>query len=172
MPVKKENNNQLQTFESAMSLFHKRDFRAALPLFAEAAAGSDVTIAHTSKQHQRICEHRLGTAAPELKTAEEHYHYGIGLIVSRKLEEAAKVLRKAVELEPRAGHMHYALGICLGLAGDLSGAARHLGTAIQLDPKNRSIARTDPDFLEFGRHSPVRELVFLEKKERETQLPS
>ncbi|MBS1826621.1 MAG: hypothetical protein JST93_15000 [Acidobacteria bacterium] len=155
-----------------MNLFHKRDFRAALPLFAEAAGGPNVSIAHTAKQHVRICEQRLGTPAPELHTAEDYYHYGIGLIASRKLEEAAQVLRKAAELDPRAGHVQYSLGISLGLAGDLQGAARHLGTAIQLDSKNRSIARSDPDFLEFGRYSPVRELVFLEKKERDTQLPS
>lgn len=155
-----------------MSLFHKRDFRAAVPLFGKAAGGPNVTIAHTARQHLRICEQRLGTMAPELHTAEDHYHYGIGLLAIRKLEDAVKVLRKAAELDPRAGHIQYSLGISLGLAGDLNSAARHIGMAIQLDPKNRSIARTDPDFLEFGRYSPVRELVFLEKKERDTQLPS
>jgi hypothetical protein len=39
--------------------------------------------------------------------------------------------------------------------------------AIRLDPKNRSIARTDQDFLEFGRVSPLREIVFGERKETE-----
>lgn len=170
--MKNEKQTQLELFESAMGLFHKRDFRAAMPLFAEAASGSNASIAHTAKLHLRICEQRTGKTAPELRTAEDHYHYGIGLLAIRKLEEAVTVLRKAAELDPRAGHIQYSLGISLGLAGDLNSAARHLGMAIQLDPKNRSIARTDPDFLEFGRYSPVRELVFLEKKERDTQLPS
>ena len=155
-----------------MSLFHRRDFRSALPLFTEAASGSNVSVAHAARQHLRICEQRLATAVPELRTVEDYYHHGIALLGSRNLQDAVKALQKAAEMDPRAGHVQYSLGICLGLSGDLSGAARHLGAAIQLDPKNRSIARSDPDFLEFGRHSPVRELVFPEKKERDTQLPS
>lgn len=172
LPAMKESSSQLELFASAMNLFHRRDFHAALDLFTQAAAGSNRDIAHAARQHRSMCEQRVANLKPDLRTAEDHYQYGIGLIAIRKLEAACEALAKAAELDPRAGHIHYALAISVGLSGDLANAARHLATAIQLDPKNRSIARTDPDFLEFGRYSPVRELVFLEKKEPATQLPS
>ncbi|MBL8179312.1 MAG: hypothetical protein JNK48_31835 [Bryobacterales bacterium] len=155
-----------------MQLFHRRDFRAAREMFAAAAEGSSREVAHAARQHLRMCEQRIGTRPVELHSAEEYYHYGIGLIAERSLEGAREALSKAAALAPKSGHIHYSLAISLGLLGDLAGAARHLSTAIQLDGKNRTIARTDPDFLEFGRQSPVREVVFPEKKERVTQLPS
>ncbi len=168
----KEASSQLELFESAMNLFHRRDFRAALDLFTQAEAGSSRDIAHAARQHRRMCEQRLADLKPDLRTADDYYHYGIGLIAQRKLDAAREALGKAAEMAPRAGHIFYALAIGFGLSGDLETAARHLSTAIEIDPKNRSIARTDPDFLEFGRCSPVRELVFLEKKEPDRQLPS
>ncbi len=155
-----------------MNLFHRRDFSAAIELFAQAAEGGNREVAHAARQHLNMCRQRLAAQSPDLHSAEDHYQYGIGLIALRKLDEARKILAKAAELNPTAGHIQYSFGICLGLSGDLPAAARHISLAIQIDPKNRSIARTDPDFLEFGRYSPVREVVFPEKKERDTQLPS
>lgn len=155
-----------------MKLFHGRDFSAAMQLFAQAAEGGHREIAHAARQHLNMCRQRVAAPKPELRTAEDYYHYGIGLIAIRQLDEARQVLAKAAELNPNSGHIQYAFGICLGLSGDLAAAANHLAVAIKIDPKNRSIARTDPDFLEFGRYSPVREIVFQEKKERDTQLPS
>lgn len=170
--VKKETLSQLELFESAIRHFHAREFSAAKSLFEQAAAGEQREVAHAARQHLKMCEQRLAVESPELRTAEDHYHYGITLISSRKLKEARAILSRAIEMAPRADHIQYAMGICLGLSGDLENAARHIEASIRLEPKNRTIARTDPDFLEFGRHSPVRELVFQEKKERDTQLPS
>ena len=171
-PVKKPTSSQLDQFDSAMKLFHKRDFAAALTLFEQAAAGDNREVSHVARQHANMCRQRLASLSPVLKSSEDYYHHGIDLIGTRKLNEARTILAKAAELDPQADHIQYAMGICLGLAGDLENAARHISNAIRLEPKNRMIARTDPDFLVFGRQSPLRELVFSEKKERDPQLPS
>lgn len=167
-----ETPSQLEQFDAAMALFHQREFTAAMELFEQAASGGDRNVAHAARQHYKMCQQRLASLAPVLQTAEDYYHHGISLLSSRKLPDARQALTKAIELDPRADHFHYALGICLGLSGDLENAAKSIASAIRLEPKNRAIARTDPDFLVFGRQSPIRELVFLEKKDRQTQLPS
>jgi tetratricopeptide (TPR) repeat protein len=148
-----------------MKLFHARDFAGALELFEKAAQGSIREMAHTAKLHARMCSQRLGRLVPELRTAEDVYHYVTGLIGQRKLPEAEKQLRQVIDGSPEKDFLHYAMSLVRGLQGDLQGAAKHMEQAIRLDPKNRMIARTDQDFLEFGRHSPLRELVFGEKKE-------
>lgn len=163
-PVQPE-NSQAESFDSAMRLFHARDFAGALSLFEKAAAGASREMAHAARLHVRMCSQRLGKLTPELRTAEDVYHYVTGLISERKLVEAEKQLRLAMDGSPEKDFLHYAMSLVRGLSGDLNTAAKHMEQAIRLDPKNRMIARTDQDFLEFGRHSPLRELVFGEKKE-------
>lgn len=148
-----------------MKLFHKRDFAAAKTLFEKAAQGPAREIAHTAKLHLRMCEQRLNHAKADLRGTEDLYHYGIGLINTRKLSDAESTLRRALEGAPNADHVHYALALALGLQGKLDDASRHLQRAIQLEPKTRIVARNDADFLEFGRQSPLRELVFTDSKE-------
>jgi tetratricopeptide (TPR) repeat protein len=158
-------SSQSESFESAMKLFHSRDFAGALELFEKAAQGPSREMAHTAKVHARMCAQRLGKLIPELRGVEDVYHYVTGLISQRKLSEAEKQLRQVMDGSEDKDFLHYAMSLVRGLQGDLSGAAKHMEQAIRLDPKNRMIARTDQDFLEFGRHSPLRELVFGEKKE-------
>ncbi len=149
-----------------MSLFHARDFAAAKEQFEKAAVGPNREMAHVSRTHIRMCEQRILKAAqPDLRAPEDLYHYAAGLISMRKLDQAEDYLKKAVAASPKADYVHYAMAICRGLQGDLDSAGRHLEQAIRLDAKNRAIARNDPDFLEFGKQSPLREMVFPEKKE-------
>jgi tetratricopeptide (TPR) repeat protein len=154
-------------FENAMQAFHARDFARAKKLFEQAIGGLSREMAHVARLHVRMCEQRLVQAEPELRTPDELYHYAVGLINQRRLEEAEAKLRKALEGAPKADYIHYALGIARGLRGDLDEAAQHIGRAIELDPRNRAIARADHDFLEFGKNPPVREVVFGERREPE-----
>lgn len=148
-----------------MQHFHKRDFAAAKKLFEKAAAGPSREMTHTAKLHIRMCDQRLNQPKSDVRSAEDLYHYAVSLINRRQLGEAEQSLRKALEQSPNADHIHYALGLACGLQGKTDDAARHLARAIQLEPKNRIVARNDPDFLEFGRQGPVREIVFSESKE-------
>jgi tetratricopeptide (TPR) repeat protein len=156
---------QTEAFDAAMKLFHGRDFAAALEWFEKAVDGESREMAHTARLHARMCAQRLGRLVPELRTLDDVYQYVIGLISERKLAEAEKQLRQVIDAAPAKDFLHYSMSLVRGLQGDLEGAAKHMEQAIRLDPKNRVIARTDQDFLEFGRHSPLRELVFGEKKE-------
>lgn len=148
-----------------MKAFHARDFTSAKRLFERAVNGLSREMAHVARLHIRMCEQRIGQTEPVLRSPDELYHYAVGLINQRRLEEAEAKLRQALDGAPSLDYVHYALGIARGLRGDLHDAAHHLRRAIELDPRNRSLARSDQDFLEFGRNSPVRELVFGEKKD-------
>ncbi|MCC6393161.1 MAG: tetratricopeptide repeat protein [Bryobacterales bacterium] len=155
---------QAEEFDEAMRLFHQRDFASALRHFEKCATGEHRDMAHTAKQHIRMCQQRIAQSQPDLRTPEDFYYYAVNLISQRRFADAEQILRRALEQSPKSDHIQYALCLSRGLQGDLEGAARHLETAIRLDPRNRAIARNDPDFLEFGRQSPVREIVFGEKK--------
>ncbi|MCZ2148647.1 MAG: hypothetical protein LC126_12830 [Bryobacterales bacterium] len=155
---------QTEEFDEAMQLFHQRDFASALQHFEQCAAGENRDMAYTAKQHIRMCRQRIAQSQPDLRTPEDLYYYAVNLISQRRPADAERILRRALEQSPKSDHIQYALCLSRGLQGDLEGAARHLESAIRLDPRNRAIARSDPDFLEFGRQSPVREIVFGEKK--------
>jgi tetratricopeptide (TPR) repeat protein len=152
--------NQLIAFDSAMKLFHKRDFQGALPSFDEAAKGTDVSIAHTAQLHANMCRQRLERESPQLKTSEDNYAFGLALANRRELTGAEKYLQRALQLAPKADHILYSLALVKGLQGDMPAAAGYLAQAIEIQPSNRSTARTDPDFHELLRHQPIREIVF------------
>lgn len=154
--------NQADLFDAAMKHFHARDFAAARRLFEEAAEGPSREMAHTARLHTRMCEQRLAQGRPEIKNTEDLYHYSIGLINRRQLPEAESALRQALDQAPQADHVHYAMALVRGLQGNLEDASRFLARAIEINPQNRIIARNDPDFLEFGKHPPLKELVFSE----------
>lgn len=158
-------SSQMEHFETAMKLFHERKFVEAAKEFEQAASGPGRDLAHSARVHLRMCRQRLAHSEPDLQTPEDHYHYAVGLLNQRRLEEAESHLRVAVEQRPNADYVHYALALCRGLQGDLAQAAQYLEQAIRIDPKNRIIARNDPDFLEFAKEPPVRDLVFADKKE-------
>jgi Tfp pilus assembly protein PilF len=152
--------NQTEVFDSAMKHFHARDFAAARKLFEQAAEGPSREMAHTARLHARMCEQRLAQSRPEIRNPEELYLYSIGLINRRQLPEAENALRRALEQAPQADHVHYAMALVRGLQGNLEEASRFLARAIEINPQNRIIARNDPDFLEFGRQAPLKEMVF------------
>ncbi len=153
-------DTQLPAFDKAMKLFHKRDFQGALPLFDEASKGADVSIAHTAQLHARMCRQRLEKDAPQLKTSEDNYAFGVALATRGELTGAEQYLNRALQMAPRADHVLYTLAMVKGRQGDIPGAAGYLARAIEIQPSNRSTARTDPDFRELLHHQAIRELVF------------
>jgi arylsulfatase A-like enzyme/Tfp pilus assembly protein PilF len=59
------------------------------------------------------------------------------LVADRKVEEAAGLLRRGLELQPRAAQLHSRLGLLLSGSPDLEGAQRHLARAIELSAESR-----------------------------------
>lgn len=152
-------DNQLNVFEKATKLFHKRDFAAALPLFEEAAKGADVAVAQSAQMHLRMCQQRMDKSAPKLSSAEDYYAYAVSLVGRRELATAEQQLKKALQLAPKADYALYTLALVKGLQGDISSSAGLLAQAIDLQPSNRSSARHDPDFQELLHHAAIRDLV-------------
>ncbi|MBL8214361.1 MAG: hypothetical protein JNK87_26810 [Bryobacterales bacterium] len=158
---------QLQQLDAAMQHFHARDFQKAIDLFRQAADGPAREVAHVARQHLRMCEQRLAQTAPALESPEDHYHYAITLLNQRRAADAETHLRQALQGLSQAEHVHYALALSRGLQGDMTQCAHHLAEAIRLEPKNRALARSDADFVEFARNGPVRDVIFSEKREGE-----
>ena len=152
--------DQVQLYEKAMKLFHARDFQKAQALYKQAAGGPSRDVAHSARAHLRICEQRLAGPELRLETAEDHYNYAISLINRRQLGAAEEHLRQALRDSPGGDHIHYALSLARGLGGDMQGAAEHMRRAIELHPRNRSLARSDPDFAEISQRSPLREILY------------
>jgi hypothetical protein len=106
-----------------------------------------------------MCDQRLARMTPELKTPEDHYNYAIALINRRQLGEADRHLRIAADALKNPDHVLYAQALTRALQGDIDSSYDFLRRAIELDGRNRSLARNDPDFQEFCRRPPLRELV-------------
>ncbi len=150
---------QKRAFEDAVRLLHAGEFSRAKAIFEEASRGQSLEICHAARIHARMCEHRMAKAAPELKSAEDHYNFAVTLMNQRSLETAEQHLRQALQMSSDAEHIHYALGLCRGLRGDVDEAAKHLKRAIELQPRNRLVARNDPDFVELSRHNTLARLL-------------
>jgi tetratricopeptide (TPR) repeat protein len=158
-PVEPPQIDPVAAFEHAIRLLRAGEFREAKQRFDELADSSPSEVAHAARAHSRMCEQRLTKQVLHLVTADDHYHYGITLINSRRLEEARQEVETALRMAPNADHIHYALALCLGLKGDLPAAYTHLKRAIELQPKNRLLARNDPDFTEIGKRPPLSDLL-------------
>jgi tetratricopeptide (TPR) repeat protein len=162
-PQAAQGQMQYKWFEEAARLFHARKFKEARDVFQKALTGPNREIAHKSELHVRMCNRRLESADPQLKTLDDHYNYAIAQINVRGLETAERHLRAALELDARADHVYYALALCRGLSGDLKGAYENLKLAIDLQPRNRIAARQDVDFAAISNQPPLDRLLYPEK---------
>jgi len=154
---------QLKSFEHANRLFHATKFAEARELFAIAVDGPNREMAHNAELHIRMCDRRLQKPVVDLRTAEEHYNYGIAMINARNLHDAQHHLESALKLEPQADHVYYAMALCRGLSGDIEGACENLKRAIDLEPRNRIHARQDADFAGFSNQPQIQQLLFPDK---------
>ncbi len=151
--------DQRTVFDEAMALFHRGEFREARERFARAAQGTNREMCHAAQLHISMCDQRIARLTPELHSPEDHYNYAIALINRRQLGEAERHLRIAADALQNADHILYAQALTRALQGDLEGSYDFLNRAIKIDSRNRSLARNDPDFQEFCRRPPLRELV-------------
>jgi tetratricopeptide (TPR) repeat protein len=155
---------QLGGFEAAMKLFHARDFKQARELFLQAAEGPERDVANRARLHAAMCDRRLEQAAPNLRSAEDYYTYGVAQLNARNVAEARAHLEQALQLSPAADHIYYALALAQALGGDLAGAHENMKRAIELDPRNRIMARQDADFAPLANQPPFDGLLYPERK--------
>jgi tetratricopeptide (TPR) repeat protein len=155
---------QLGNFEAAMKLFHARELKQARVLFLLAAEGPVRDVAHRAQLHAAMCDRRLEQVAPNLRSAEDYYTYGVAQLNARNVAEARTNLEHALKLAPGADHIYYALALAQALAGDLAGAHENMKRAIELEPRNRIMARQDADFAPLANQPPFDVLLYPERK--------
>jgi hypothetical protein len=137
---------QLKAWGQAMQLFGQRNFGAAIENFREVAKGPDSQVADKARSYLQICERKTSGGDLQLRSAEDHFNYGVERMNARDLERALVQLERARSLDPDGDHILYALALCSGLTGDGTGACENLKLAIALEPRNRIIARQDAEF--------------------------
>jgi tetratricopeptide (TPR) repeat protein len=146
---------QLKTWEQAVRLFGDRSFAEACERFREATAGPDSQIADKARSYLQICERKTSRPELQLRSAEDHFNYGVERMNARDLERAGFHLERALGLEPAGDHILYTLALCSGLAGDGNRACENLKRAIALEPRNRIMARQDAEFVALAAQFPA-----------------
>ncbi|QOY88241.1 hypothetical protein [Paludibaculum fermentans] len=150
--------SQTELFAQAMKSFTSGDYRAAADVFEQASQGPSIAVNESAQMYKRMCQQRIEREAPQLRTAEDHYNFAVGLMNAGKYVDARKHLETAVDAGSESLHL-YALVIVEGMTGAIDSAARHLRKAIQADRGLRSIARTDADFQPLLQHPQIREVL-------------
>jgi tetratricopeptide (TPR) repeat protein len=146
---------QMKQWEEAVQLFSRKQFAQAQARFAEAAAGPAAHIADKARSYAQICARKTNGAEVDLKTADDHFNYGVERLNARDMEAARHHLDRALALEPDGEHILFTLALCCGLAGDGAGACENLKRAIAREPKNRILARQDPEFSALAQQLPA-----------------
>jgi len=160
--------SQMRAWEDGVRQFSLKKFSAAHAHFKEAAAGPAAHIADKARSYAQICERRTSEPALELKTAEDHFTYGVERLNARDMQTARKHLDRALALDPNAEHILFTLALCCGLAGDGDGACENLKRAIALEPRNKVLARQDPEFLGLAQQMPnLRALLSVDAAENQ-----
>jgi Tfp pilus assembly protein PilF len=157
---------QMKQWEGAVQLFSQKQFAAAQARFAEAAAGPAAHIADKARSYAQICARKTNETAVDLKTADDHFNYGVERLNARDMEVARRHLDLALAMEPDGEHILFTLALCCGLAGDGPGACENLKRAIAMEPRNRILARQDPEFSALAQQFPaLRALLMPENAE-------
>ncbi|MGC4049416.1 MAG: hypothetical protein QM757_07870 [Paludibaculum sp.] len=143
-----------------MKNFTSGDYRAAMEVFEQASQGPSISVNESAQMYKRMCRQRLDRETPQLKTAEDHYNFAVGLMNAGKFSDARKYLETAVDAGSESHHL-YALAIVEGMPSFSSiSAVRHLRKAIQGDRGLRNVARNGyADFQPLLQHAQIREVL-------------
>ena len=150
-------------FESAVKLFNDGHFAKARGAFERVAGAATPDLAQRARVYLDICNQRLARPSVNLKTADEHYNYGVQLANRGSLAEAEQYLTKALKLAPSCDYIHYALASTSALQDRAEDALAHLAHAIELNGRSRYLAQNDPDFSSLGEDPRFTELLYPEK---------
>src|SRR6185312_12211967 len=82
--------SQMKSWEDGVRQFSLKKFSAAHVHFREAASGPAAHIADKARSYAQICERRTSGPVLELKTAEDHFTYGVERLNARDIETARK----------------------------------------------------------------------------------
>jgi tetratricopeptide (TPR) repeat protein len=156
---------QIKLYEEGVRLFQQQKFHRALQALEKSANGPSREIADRARIHIRICQQRMErSAAPALKSAEDHYHQGIAMMNLGRWDDARVHLDKARRMASKADYVHYAMAALDCLVGETDSALSNLKVAIELRPENRYHARNDEDFSSLFEDPRFTELLYPERE--------
>ena len=155
--------NALAQFEAAVKLLNENHFAKARGTFEKLAGTATPDLAQRARMYLNICNQRIARPAVHLKSAEDHYNYGVQLSNQGLLDEAEEYLKKALKLAPHLDYIHYALASTSALRENAEQAMEHLEHAIGLNARNRYLAQNDPDFSSLSEDPRFTELLYPEK---------
>jgi tetratricopeptide (TPR) repeat protein len=135
-------------YAAAMERLRQGDFPGALERFRKVHRGNpeEPELAERAGVYALICERRLAQPAPEPTTARERFHRGVMLANAGALDEAVRLLSRALEDDPHSADYLYARASTWALKGAAERAVADLRQAIAVDPTVRFQAAGDPDF--------------------------
>ena len=155
--------NALTQFEAAVKLLNENHFAKARSAFEKLVNTAAPDLAQRSRMYLNVCNQRIARPAVQLKSAEDHYNYGVQLSNQGMLDEAEEYLEKALKLAPQLDYVHYALASTSALRENAEQAMEHLEHAIGLNARNRYLAQNDPDFSSLSEDPRFTELLYPEK---------
>ena len=155
--------NALTQFEAAVKLLNENHFAKARGTFEKLVDTATPDLAQRARMYLNVCNQRIARPAVHLKSAEDHYNYGVQLSNQGMLDGAEEYLKKALKLAPHLDYIHYALASTSALREDAEQAMEHLEHAIGLNGRNRYLAQNDPDFSSLSEDPRFTELLYPEK---------
>lgn len=138
----------LDTFEKAMKALGKHDYEKARDYFdAVIEAAPEAELVERARSYRTLCARSLEKKpAPRMKSFEDVLNHGVFLLNRGDHEEAARVLRQAVDMQPKNPDALYCLAAAAARGGDAPGAVKALRAAIASSPATRAQAKSDSDF--------------------------
>ncbi len=99
-----------------------------------------------ARTYETICERKLAPETREPEAPAECYLQGVVHANAGRLDEAIRLLDRAVAADPGSAAYAYARAAARALQGNATAAASDLRTAIRLDASCRHQAANDSDF--------------------------
>jgi tetratricopeptide (TPR) repeat protein len=138
----------LNAFGRAMKALNKRDYTKALEglnAFMESHPGEKELIDRCNV-YVKICNQHISPEKPALKTYDDYYRQGVFKLNDGEFEEAAKLLSKAHQIEPKAGEILYYLANTYCHMQDVDACLEYLKQAVKLDAAFAVLAQNELDF--------------------------
>jgi len=169
MPGEKEKSRKdayqtaVASYGKAMKAFHKGDYERAnefLQMFLD-KYNSEKELVDRARIYLEICKGRQKKGMIKLETLDDFYQYGVYKINQGEYEESLKLLKKALEKNPKEGKIYYLMANAFCLLGKTKECVENLNKAIQIDEFFKVLAQNESDFEELEKNKEFRQIVGL-----------
>ncbi len=155
----------LKEFERGVAHLQRQNYAEAQERFQAVAQdyAQEKELVDRAQVYIRICKDRGDRKAPQPKTTDEMFYFGVIKANEADYDEAVRLFERALEAAPKDEKIHYVMASTLALKGDRREALDHLKQAIELNATNRIYAINDPDFEPLRDDETFQELIHPEE---------